>query len=275
MSWSYKQTDVLINFVEVDYSNTSTDGWFNVSDLGLVRSRPTITSSSFTGSSSNPPGRNGVDYGVFDKRGNAKLEFEVLIAYDWPHEQATLQGYTVWDRIELLQSYVSMAKAISYREPGLTPKFFFKVKRVTTTINDAYEDAATVKVTAEVAPFRYDFDGWIPTELQNGSVIRSTYPGQPLQPTLFFKGAGAFVVYNQVDDELGAIESTYDGSDMIILDSETMLATFGSNDANANSYLSGNYDILRLAGGYTTDALKIFYQDVTNVGIATKDGIVI
>ena len=280
MSWAFNQLDVFLSTVDVNHiDNYTPTNWVNVSDYGLVRSRPTITSSAFSGSSINIPGKNGLDYSTFDKRGNAKIEFEILVAYDWPHaflqqgEDEELK--TIWGRVMRLQSYLAMTKAFSYREEGLPLNYFYKVKRLTTTINDAYENAATVKVSAEVSPYRYDFDGWIPVELQNGSWIQNKYKGQPMQPTLFFKGAGYFIAYNYLDVELGSIESTYDGNDTIVLESDNMLAYFASDYSNANAYLSGNYDILRLAGGYEDDKLYIEYDGVTNVGIATKDGIVI
>lgn len=277
MSWSFNQIDVFIGTVDVDYVHNLPTQWFNVSDYGLVRSRPTITSSTFSGSSINIPGKHGLDYETFDKRGNAKIEFEILVAYDWPHEflKKDPYNYTLWDRIAILQSYLGMTKALSYREPELPLDYFFKVKRLTTTINDAYEEAATIKVTAEVSPYRYDFDGWRPIELQNGSAIMNRYPGQPMNPALFFKGAGHFTVYNNINVELGIIESTYTGEDTIIIESDTLLAYFASDLSNANRYLNGNYDILRLKGGFIDDALLINYEDVTNVGIAKKDGIVI
>lgn len=284
MSWAFNQIDVFLSTVDVDYENNQPTQWINVSDYGLVRSRPTITSSAFSGSSINVPGKNGLDYGVFDKRGNAKIEFEILVAYDWPHEFLRRQEYnlTVWDRIDLLQSYLNITKAFSYKEPGLGLNHFYKVKRLTTTINDAYEEAATIKVSAEVSPYRYDFDGWRPIQLQNGSVIRNTYPGQPMSPTIFFQGSGVFtvarVLLTDSDPEIlevNELYSYYDGNETIIVESDTMLAYFASNLENANHYLDGNYDILRLNGGYTNEALVIGYEQVTNVGIAKKDGIVI
>lgn len=275
MSWAFNEIDVFMSDTDVDFENHSTTGWFNVSDYGTVRSRPTITSSTFSGSSINIPGKNGLDYESFDKRGNAKIEFEILIAEDWPHARLYETPTSVWDRIDVLLARLYTAKAISYQEPGKEATFFYKVKRLTTTITDAYAEAATIKATAEVTPFRYDFSGWAPTQLQNESVFQNKYNGMPCAPAIFISGIGAIGVYNSISKEVGVITSVNDTNEAIIIDSNSMLAYFETSKENANMYLEGNYDILRVNGGYIDEVLVFTYDGLTNVRIATKDGIVI
>lgn len=275
MSWAFNELDVFMSDTDVDFENHSTTGWFNVSDYGTVRSRPTITSSTFSGSSINIPGKNGLDYESFDKRGNAKIEFEILIAEDWPHARLYNPPKSVWDRIDVLLARLYTAKVISYQEPGKEATFFYKVKRLTATITDAYAEAATIKATAEVTPFRYDFSGWAPTQLQNGSVFQNKYAGMPCAPALFISGTGAIAVYNSISKEVGVIASANDTNDAIVIDSEKMLAYFESDMSNANAYLEGNYDVLRVNGHYMDEVLVFQYEGLTNVRIATKDGIVI
>ena len=172
MAWAYNQIDVKVSprDNQLGEVNPNNDNWWTISDFGIMRGRPTITPSTVdSGNNSAIPGRNGNPYPVNKRRGNATLEFEVLVADAWPFQGSSLKLY---ERIARLKAIGISAKRISYKEPGRDLiwdetlgqwipgyKSFFIVYNTTVTEQDADEKCSVLKFKMEVYPFKFDFEG--------------------------------------------------------------------------------------------------------------------
>lgn len=172
MAWAYNQIDAKISprNNQLGEVNPNNGNWWTISDYGIMRGRPTLTPSSVdSGNNSAIPGRNGNPYPINKRRGNATLEFEVLVVDSWPFKNSELKLY---ERVAQLKAIGARAKRITYKEPGRDlvynnqlqkwePSYlsFFIVYNTTVTEQDADEKVSVLKFKMEVHPFKYDFEG--------------------------------------------------------------------------------------------------------------------
>lgn len=164
MGWSYNQIDVYLsdspNLLEETAIGPT---WTQVSTYGLLRDRPTITPSVNNSDKIVIPGRPGELYSTVEKRSNAQFSFEVLVADAWPF--ASLKASSdqwlnnVYNRATYLKSFIETAKRVSYKEPGKQAIDYFEVLNTKCDITDSDEKVMLLKVTMDIYPFRYYFDG--------------------------------------------------------------------------------------------------------------------
>lgn len=157
--WAYNLIDVKISPVDNRLGETSPNDsyyWFTLSSLGILRGRPKITPSTLSGSSKETPGKDGNPYSVFKRRGNATIEFELLIVDAWPF--ANLQN-SIEERVNNVTGRLLQTRRMTYTEPGREYSTFFVVYNTTVTEQDVDEKVSVLQIKMEVHPFKYNFSG--------------------------------------------------------------------------------------------------------------------
>lgn len=249
MPWSYNQIDMKVSRVENVLGDVSVNTalWERVSLYGLMRGRPTTTSSTIDAQQLSIPGKLGKPYSTFKGRSNATLEFEVLIVDAWPFAGSEL---TVRGRIEYLKSLFFKAKRVAYKEPGRDWDSFFIVYNTNITEQDADEKACVLKIKMEVHPQRFNFSGNVaqsilpgwPTEVTNLSVLADCYPIYKF-PT-GFEGTAAVSYYRIGSNTIISKNILVTTEVELYIDVEKQLAYYIDSDGeyqNGGRYAQGDY----------------------------------
>jgi phage-related protein len=247
--WTYNQIDVYASEKDNVLGETSvaTNNWVPLSIYGLLRGRPTLTPSTVEGDSISIPGRDGTSYETDSSRGNAKLEFEVLVVDAWPYAGATT---TVQERCNLLFDKIYNTKRIAYKEPGKDADSYYMVYKTQITITDAYKEAQTLKIQMEVYPFEFFLSGnaAITVAARSTKTITNTLPGSLCKPTYVFSkagsGAGGSIYVGSSVKLTYAPPTNPDPTKPVVVDTFTEMAYYQDSYANANRYLSGDYSDL-------------------------------
>ena len=278
MGWSYNQIDVYLSDKPNQLGEVAvSDTWTRVSTYGLLRDRPAIKSSTNNSDKITIPGRPGELYSVIEKRSNAQISFEILVGDIWPH--ASLKASqnpwlnNVLNRTYYLKSILDTTKRIAYCEPGKTASDYFEVLNTTCEITDSDEKATLIKVTMDIYPFRYNFDGNLGVNIAGNSTYEQrvdfALPYSDCNP-IFVTGVygdntgydlniqmGCYVdEYNPVPG-VGVVarNPAYDASvfqakvqgKSVIIDTNKLLAYNSANEP-MNRYLTGDYELLRIKG---------------------------
>ena len=280
--WSYNDIDVYITPTENILGEVSVDtnNWTALSLYGLVRGRPKLTPSTVTANGLEIPGRDGTTYQVDSRRGNAKIEFEILIADEWVHRQLEqtkpeIAGLSVRERTDIVFSLCNLMKRVAWKCPGRDADSYFLVYKVKLTPTDGYDVAQVIKVELEVHPFEWFFEGNKPeiTELKTLQVENPT-PFSLCKPVYVFSGIGSITVTNTITHASGSISVTSapSGSPQLVLDTWTEMAYIKDTDpiVNASRYISGDYTNLWIFDGETVDITHTFTNEIT---VYTRKGI--
>lgn len=244
MSWAYNNIDVYVSLSDNILGETSvaTENWVPLSSYGILRGRPALTPSSLEGDQLSIPGRDGSPYDLLSRRrGNAKIEFEILVVDTWVFADMEL---TIQDRVDIILALINGMKRVSYKMPGKEPYFYYIVYKSSATLTDADEKAATIKVQCDVHPFEYFFTGNIPIEIPaSGTVqVNNSFPCSVCMPTYVVAGGGGDLY----------LDSNYRVSVSSSLNHAAMLDTFTwivsdlSGQENLNRYFSGEYSDLHI-----------------------------
>lgn len=248
--WSYDDIDVYLSPSDNILGETSvaTQNWVPLSTYGLLRSRVALTPSTVEGNSLSIPGKDGKSYAVDSGRGNAKLDFEVLVADEWVHK--TLNS-DVRTRTDTVVSLLNRAFRIAYKQPGRTANSYFIIYKTTLTINDADELVSSIKVQMEVHPFEFFFDGNTKIEIAaNGTYTFSNpLPYSACNPSVVFpEYTTGYVTFNSKNL---IIDKQLDPN--TVVDSFKNLAYLSGTLDNKNDYFVGNYkSVMLLPGGATS-----------------------
>lgn len=272
MTWAYNEIDVYISLVDNILGEVSvdTENWAPLSDYGIIRGRPTLTPSTVEADAIQIPGRDGNTYTVDSRRGNAKVEFEILIADTWTH--ANSEFGDVRERTNLVFTYMNNAKRIAWKCPGREADSYFLIYKCGITITDAYEQAQLLKISLEVHPFEWMFEGNKPELIEQGSLtVDNPFPLSRCMPVYTFSGAGSLMINGQ---SLYAVTaSAISGNPTVVLDTwkEIVYYESGGEIKNANKYLTGDYTNLWI---YENESVTINSSFVSNVYVYTRKGIV-
>ena len=290
MSWAYNQIDIFFMTQDIPLDITTVENdryWNKASDFGIVRSRPALTPSSLTGTSTSIPGRNGTIYPSSATRGNAKLQFDILIENSWVHNIE--DDGTVMSRADILMALIRDTKTISYKMPGVEPNFYLKTTRkIDVTIANLDKDGIVVQATMEIKPFKYWFTGnaHITIEPETAAEIPITYPNGICKPLLRFNTAGMGYINFMGNSQVivADISQIVPGT---ILDTEECLCyVVGANDKpiSQNSKFKGDYRELwlpklstdRIDGGRSQGNWTItepLWQNIGQIYYYTKAGV--
>lgn len=174
--WAYNLIDLYISDKPNQLGETqiSTVLWDQISLYGLMRGRPTLTPSTNNAQKQTIPGRPGELYSVVQQRSNAKLQFEILVADAWPFAELKAGDNpwlnNVFNRAYYIVDILNNAKRVSYKEPGKPATDYYEVISVTNEITDSDERAMLIKCTMEIYPFKFNFDGNEPINIDSGDV---------------------------------------------------------------------------------------------------------
>ena len=278
--WSYNDIDVYITPTENVLGEVSVDtnNWTALSLYGLVRGRPKLTPSTVTANGLEIPGRDGTTYQVDSRRGNAKIEFEILIADEWVHRQLELEkpeiaGLSVRERTDIVFSLCNLMKRVAWKCPGRDADSYFLVYKVKLTPTDGYDVAQVIKVELEVHPFEWFFEGNKPelTEVKS-LTVENPIPLSVCKPVYVFKGTGSITVTNTVTGASGTVSATaYPGNLDVVLDTWKQIAYTKENTLNANRFLNGEYSNLWIFEGETVEITHNFTNEIT---VYTRKGII-
>ena len=276
MGWHYNDLDVYVSAVSdvLDETSYETENWFRVSQLGLIRSRPTITRSTNSTQKQQIPGTIGELRSTVEQRSNAKIQFEILVADAWPFaslktSQNTLLQ-TVLNRALYLEQVLNQAKRVAIKEQGHPTKEYYDVVDVAVEFNDADEKASVLKCTMEVYPFIYDFstNAKIVIPALGSQTVYNTLPYSECSPLYLLYGIGSELANKSVhvtcsrnNIEISnytlqikpSIPSTVTG---MVIDTKKMqaydqLTLQTGNVTPLNRYCIGDYDKLRLPANST------------------------
>lgn len=278
--WSYNDIDVYITPTENVLGEVSVDtnNWTALSLYGLVRGRPKLTPSTVTANGLEIPGRDGTTYQVDSRRGNAKIEFEILIADEWVHrqlerEKPEIAGLSVRQRTDIVFSLCNLMKRVAWKCPGRDADSYFLVYKVKLTPTDGYDVAQVIKVELEVHPFEWFFEGNKPeiTEVKS-LTVENPIPFSVCKPVYVFKGTGSITVTNTDTGGSGTVSATaYPGNVDVVLDTWKQIAYTKDNTLNANKYLNGEYSNLWIFEGETVEITHNFTNEIT---VYTRKGII-
>ena len=278
--WSYNDIDVYITPTENVLGEVSVDtnNWTALSLYGLVRGRPKLTPSTVTANGLEIPGRDGTTYQVDSRRGNAKIEFEILIADEWVHrqlerEKPEIAGLSVRERTDIVFSLCNLMKRVAWKCPGRDADSYFLVYKVKLTPTDGYDVAQVIKVELEVHPFEWFFEGNKPeiTEVKS-LTVENPIPFSVCKPVYVFKGTGSITVTNTDTGASGTVSATaYPGNLEVVLDTWKQIAYTKENTLNANRFLNGEYSNLWIFEGETVEITHNFTNEIT---VYTRKGII-
>lgn len=278
--WSYNDIDVYITPTENVLGEVSVDStnWTALSLYGLVRGRPKLTPSTVSANGLEIPGRDGTTYQVDSRRGNAKIEFEILIADEWVHrqleqEKPEIAGLSVRQRTDIVFSLCNLMKRVAWKCPGRDADSYFLVYKVKLTPTDGYDVAQVIKVELEVHPFEWFFSGNIPelTEVKS-LTVENPIPFSVCKPVYVFQGTGSITVTNTETGASGTVSATaYPGNVDVVLDTWKQIAYTKENTLNANRFLNGEYSNLWIFEGETVEITHNFTNEIT---VYTRKGII-
>lgn len=250
MSWSYNQIDIYFLLEEMPLGIESVDleddeiEWFAASTYGIVRGRPSLTLSQMQGSTGTTiPGRNGIIYPSYASRGNAKLQFDILVENSWVHNPD--DDGTVQERVDMLMALIRDAKTISYKMPGCPADFYLlTTKKADCTITNVDKDCIVIQATIEIIPFKYWFKGNKANVITSAEWLNyyNDYPNGIAKPVLVFKSTGAGTLTVSTDGDSTVISGT-DMELYTVLDTNRCLAYVdnGEGRVNMNSHFTGDY----------------------------------
>lgn len=287
MGWHYNDLDVYVSAVSDVLNETSyeTENWFRVSQLGLIRSRPTITRSTNNAQKTTIPGKLGDQRSLVEQRSNAKIQIEILVADAWPFaslktsQNTMLQ--TVLNRALYLEQVLNLAKRVAIKEQGHPTKEYYEVEDVAIEFNDADEKAAVLKCTMEVYPFVYDFASNTPIPIAAGAsaVFHNELPYSECCPAYLINGSNGQNKYINLSASRNNtvihtaslhLKSNYPLTASVMVDTKKMqaynylnIATGGDADP-MNKYLEGDYDQMRFP-----------YNSTVTITNGTSDNIVV
>lgn len=296
IGWKPNEIDVYLSeennaMGETDFTFGSSANfrWIKVSSYGLLRSRVVVTPSATSGDTIDIFGRNGTTYNNV-KYGNAKLEFEVLVADIWPygnvntpHEESDPWPYlnsksllTIESRKNVLLNVVRAAKRVGYVQPGRNVKAYYNINKLSScTITDAYEQAMVIKVSYEIEPFEYYMDignyEYVVDPDVTQTATNMTDPDIPYESTLGEStNADQYILYNNGVEVFDVSHPIFkvQGSGVIInctRDGEYGRVTF--TDAPANTYLDTGKMLAYTSSG---SANRKFTGDYKNLWIRRR-----
>lgn len=264
MSWAYNDIDVYLTETRDDqyFEPAVNEYWTPVSDYGIVRSRVVLTPSTYDGNQVTIPGRDGRPYETDRSRGNAKIEFEVLVVDSWVF--ASSQS-SVRERADELMALINRARRISYKQPGKPAEGYFLIYKTTLTVTDADEKAIVVKVSLEVHPYEWLFSGNQGLYISPNETKTIVIPQRcnVAMPYLELNGVGTLRVSGSND----YLEKSEGGA--VHIDTWRFTAEYWPSRNSANLILSGDYDSLWLKPGenLVTSGLTEMSRIRTRMGI--------
>lgn len=267
MSWAYNDIDIYVTDTENILGETSVANWVSLSNYGILRGRPALTLSTVEGDSITIKKKDGRPMSIDSSRGNAKLEFEILVADTWVFKSSQT---TVYDRIDILLSILNQIKRVSYKEPGKDPYFYYIVYKTSLTLNDADEKAATIKVSMDIHPYEFFFVGNVPVAIESSEEFNNILPCSRCMPTYIFSGSGELYLDYGNGDVRPSV-SAEDAPEMTVLDTFTGLVYGLQQEDNRNRYMSGLYSDLWFDGNSQVTVHSTFSEPVV---IYTRKGIV-
>lgn len=262
VDWAYNDIDVYVSASDNILGETSvnTNSWVPLSTYGLLRSRVALTPSTVEGTSIPIPGRDGKAYSTDSGHGNAKLEFEILIADEWVHRLSeTTANMTVRARYDMVAALLNNARRIAYKQPGRSANSYFIVYKTTLTFQDADEKAFVIKAQMEVFPFEFFLNGNTPTTIAvNGThTFTNPMPNSDCCPTyLIGNGQGKIgvKVNNAADFTYVKVAKTVaeqDQANKVTIDTYLGLVYTIKTKDNRNDYISGDLKLLKFGQGDT------------------------
>lgn len=257
-NWTYNQIDVYLTDTDNILGETSVvnERWVSLSTYGLLRGRVALTPSTVEGTQLQIPRRDGKTYTVDSARGNAKLDFELLIADDWPHKSL---NQTIRTRADIVMAYLNSAKRIAYKQPGRAADSYFLVYKTTLTLTDADEKAMTIKVSMEVHPFEFLLSGNAPVQIgPNYSItMNNAFPLSVCKPSFVVGGTGNITV----DGHTVTATKTVPANTLI--DTFTGLVSDQTGVYNRNDYFDGDYEGLYIPTKESVSITNGFSQTIT------------
>lgn len=283
VNWTYNDIDVYLSSSDNILGETSvnTTSWVPLSTYGLLRSRVALTPSTVEGTAITVPGRDGKTYSTDSGRGNAKIEFEILIADEWAHRTAeATANMTVRQRADMVAALLNNVRRVAYKQPGRTADSYFMVYKTTQTFQDADEKAFVINVQMEVHPFEFYLSGNAPIVLGDHGVgtYANSFPNSECRPTyvignassgiitLTKQGASSYFNYIRIRKPI-----SQDAGNEVVLDSFLQLIYSKSSIDNMNSYIDGDVQGVRFPQGITTTISNL---SAANVTVYPRGGIV-
>lgn len=266
VNWTYNDIDVYLSSSDNILGETSvnTTSWVPLSTYGLLRSRVALTPSTVEGTTITIPGRDGKTYSTDSGRGNAKIEFEVLIADEWVHRTSeTTASMTVRERADMVAALLNNTRRVAYKQPGRTANSYFMVYKTTLTFQDADEKAFVIKAKMEVYPFEFYLSGNAPITIAAGGTgtFANALPNSECRPTYIIGNTASGYVDlatepQSVTARFNRIEVrkaiSQEAGNELVLDSFLQLIYSKNTIDNMNSYINGDVAGVRLPQGITT-----------------------
>lgn len=271
MSWAYNDIDVYVTDTDNVLGETSVDtsNWTPLSALGTLRGRPALTPSTVSADALEIPGRDGTTYNVDARRGNAKVEFEILIADSWTHAALDM---TVRERADCIFSLLNSMKRVAWKCPGRDADSYFLVYKTTLTVTDGDEKAYTIKASLEVHPFEWLFEGNKPELTENHVlVVRNPLPLSRCMPVVVVNGAGAITYTPAQGTQFTCITATASSYGDIVIDSWKEMVYTKTGTRNANRNVTGDLTNLWIYTGETITITSSFNSEIT---VYTRKGII-
>lgn len=287
VDWAYNDIDVYVSASDNILGETSvnTNSWVPLSTYGLLRSRVALTPSTVEGNSFTIPGRDGKTYSTDSGHGNAKLEFEILIADEWVHRASeTTANMTVRARYDMVAALLNNARRIAYKQPGRSANSYFIVYKTTLTFQDADEKAFVIKAQMEVFPFEFYLDGNVPITIKDRTKFpqdrygfSNPLPFSDCYPTIVVGGGLGKITITPTGMPGypgGEIQYLSEVPQNTIIDSFLNLAYYssGNNRTNRNMYFLGDFrKIMVCPGGCNT--ISIINDTTNNITFYSRRGI--
>lgn len=262
VDWAYNDIDVYLSPSDNILGETSvnTNSWVPLSTYGLLRSRVALTPSTVEGTSISIPCRDGKAISTDSGRGNAKIEFEVLIADEWVHRASeTTANMTLRERYDMVAALLNNTKRVAYKQPGRSANSYFIVYKTNLTFQDADEKVFIIKAQMEVHPFEFYFVGNIPTTIAVNATETFTnfLPLSECGP-IYLVGNGAGSIKIKLNDSATWLEvkvakaiNESDAANKVAIDTTKNLVYTIKTKDNRNDYISGDLKLLRFKQGDT------------------------
>lgn len=269
--WAYNDIDVYLSPSDNILGETSvaTQNWVPLSTYGLLRSRVALTPSTVEGNALTIPAKDGKSYSIDSGRGNAKLEFEVLIADEWVHKDLNSNVRT---RTDMVASLLNRARRIAYKQPGRSANSYFIIYKTTLTINDADEKVSSIKAQMEVHPFEFFLSGNTAVSIAvNGTyTIDNGLPFSDCYPSVVCRGDGEVqFTANGVTTSLWPINTVPENT---VADAFLNMAYDKNTKDNRNQYFNSDFKIdMRIPGGASVVVTNRMNYAIT---LYTRKGIV-
>lgn len=256
-NWAFNQIDVYLTATDNVLGETSVvnNRWVPLSTYGILRGRMALTPSTVEGNQLSIPKRDGKTYSVDSCRGNAKLEFEILIADEWAHKSL---NKTVRERSDIVMAHLNNAKRIAYKQPGRAADSYFLIYKTTLTVTDGDEKAYTIKASMEVHPFEFLFSGNTPVTIaaNSSTTVNNALPLSLCKPSFVIEGTGSVAVS-------GTVSSIKEVPSGTLLDTFTGLVSNQNGSQNRNDYLDGDYEGLYIPQSSSVTVTNNFNHSIT------------